>query len=89
MAPSSLAALLLLGSQTVNACTNMLVSAGATVDGSTHIAYNADDGGLYVRASEPLQSRCPGAPQPHHSWRGAAAAPLLPSFPLHVRYLLN
>ncbi len=29
------------------ACTNMLVSAGATTDGSTHIAYNADDGGLY------------------------------------------
>ena len=27
------------------ACTNMLVSAGATVDGTTHIAYNADDGG--------------------------------------------
>jgi hypothetical protein len=31
------------------ACTNMLVSAGATTDGTTHIAYNADDGGLYVR----------------------------------------
>eukprot|EP01047_Picozoa_sp_COSAG01_P126696 COSAG01_NODE_55870_length_322_cov_0.784753_1_plen_44_part_10 len=29
------------------ACTNMLVSSGASVDGSTHIAYNADSGGLY------------------------------------------
>jgi hypothetical protein len=43
----SAAALLLTGTDVVDACTNILVSKGASVDGSTQIAYNADSGNLY------------------------------------------
>ena len=41
--------LLLAGCLAVSAlaCTNILVSKGASKDGSTMIAYNADSGGLY------------------------------------------
>ena len=71
--PRSAAPLLLLALSQLRdaaACTNMLVSAGATTDGSTHIAYNADDGGLYGSLGHyPAADHPPGSPPTKHRSR--------------------
>jgi dipeptidase len=54
------------------ACTNMLVSSGASVDGSTHIAYNADSGGLYGSLGHyPAADHEPGSVREIWDWDGS------------------
>ena len=58
----------LLGSALVasaSACTNLLVSKGASADGSTILAYNADDMGLFGSLDLRLAAdHAPGALRP-------------------------
>lgn len=44
---TALIAIVLLGAFTADACTNLLVTKGASADGSTMVTYNADAGGFY------------------------------------------
>ena len=64
------------------ACTNMLVSAGATTDGSTHIAYNADDGGLYGSLGHyPAADHPPGSVREIWDWDGSFYIGSIPEVP--------
>ena len=55
-----------------DSCTNMLVSAGASTDGSTHIAYNADSGGLYGSLGHyPAADHAPGSVRDIWDWDGS------------------
>ena len=54
------------------ACTNILVSKGASADGSTQIAYNADSGSLYGSLGHyPAQDHPPGSVRDIWDWDGS------------------
>lgn len=68
---SSLAGLLLLAGG-ARACTNILVSKGASADGSTHLSYNADSGQLYGTLGHyPAADHAPGAMRDIWDWDGS------------------
>ena len=76
---ASAAACLLGGAR---ACTNMLVSAGATTDGSTHIAYNADSGGLYGSLGHyPAADHAFGSVRDIWDWDGSFYLGSIPEVP--------
>ena len=52
-----------------SACTNILVSKGASADGSTQIAYNADSGSLYGSLGHyPAKTHPPGTKREIWDW---------------------
>jgi len=54
---------------TSHACTNILVSKGASADGSTQIAYNADSGSLYGSLGHyPAKDHAPGTMRDIWDW---------------------
>jgi dipeptidase len=69
LAAASLAAGLLLAARTAEACTSILVSRGATSDGSTFVTYSADSHELYGElAHTPPGVHAPGAWRDVFEW---------------------
>ena len=63
----------------VSACTNLLVSAGASADGSTLLAYNADSGNLYGSLGVyPAAEHAPNATREVWDWDDAVFLGVIP-----------
>ena len=63
----------------VSACTNLLVSAGATADGSTLLAYNADSGNLYGSLGVyPATEHAPNATREVWDWDDSVFLGVIP-----------
>ena len=63
----------------VSACTNLLVSAGATADGSTLLAYNADSGNLYGSLGVyPATEHAPNATREVWDWDDSVFLGIIP-----------
>lgn len=71
-------------------CTNFYVSRGATVDGATQLAYNADDvvifGALDLRAAA---THPPGASRAIWSWDSGAYVGAIPEVPATLNVVGN
>ena len=81
MPPSALIAVALVATlvSPVSACTNLLVSAGATADGSTLLAYNADSGSLYGSLGVyPAAEHAPNATREVWDWDSSVYLGALP-----------
>ena len=81
MPPSALIAVALVATlvSPVSACTNLLVSAGATADGSTLLAYNADSGSLYGSLGVyPAAEHAPNATREVWDWDDSVFLGVIP-----------
>ena len=74
----------------VSACTNLLVSAGATADGSTLLAYNADSGSLYGSLGVyPAAEHAPNATREVWDWDDSVFLGVIPEAALTYNVIGN